>query len=217
MSDIFQEVDEAVRREQLQKLWKRYGNFVIAAAVLVVLAVRAWRGYRWWEAKQAAQAGAAFDAASELAEQGKSAEAEAAFARLASEGTAAYRVLARLREAATLADRDPKAAVALYDAIASDSTVPRVFQELAGIRAGLLLVDSAPLSEITRRLEPLAQPDGTFRHSAREILAMAAFKAGDKVAEKKWFDMIAGDADTPQSLRGRIDVLMTLSGDTGKG
>jgi len=217
MSDIFQEVDEAVRREQLQKLWKRYGNLVIAAAVVAVLAVGAWRGYQWWEAKRAAQAGAAFDAASELAEQGKSAEAEAAFARLASEGTATYRVLARLREAAALGDRDPKAAVALYDAIAGDSTVPRVFQELAGIRAGLLLVDSAPLSEVTRRLEPLAQPDGTFRHSAREILAMAAFKAGDKVAEKKWFDMIAGDADTPQSLRGRIDVLMTLSGDTGKG
>jgi hypothetical protein len=116
-----------------------------------------------------------------------------------------------------MAGRDPKAAVAAYDAIASDGSVPRVFQELAAIRAALLLVDSAPLSEMTRRLEPLAQPDSTFRHSAREILALAAFKAGDKTAAKKWFDMIASDADTPQSLRGRIDVLMTLSGDTGKG
>jgi hypothetical protein len=217
MSDIFQEVDEAVRREQLQKLWKRYGNFVIAAAVLVVLAVGGWRGYQWWEAKKAAQAGAAFDAAAELVDQGKSADAEEAFARLATEGTAAYRFLARLREAAVMAGRDPKAAVAAYDAVASDGSVPRVFQELAGIRAALLLVDSAPLSEMTRRLEPLAQPDSTFRHSAREILALAAFKAGDKTAAKKWFDMIASDADTPQSLRGRIDVLMTLSGDTGKG
>jgi hypothetical protein len=217
MSDIFQEVDEAVRREQLQKLWKRYGNLVIAAAVLVVLAVGAWRGYQWWEAKQAAQAGAAFDAATELAEQGKTADAEGAFARLAKDGTAAYRILARLREAAVLGEYNPKAAVAAYDAIASDGAVPRVFQELAGIRAGLLLVDSASLSELTQRLEPLAQPDGTFRHSAREILALAAFKAGDKVAGKKWFDMIANDTDTPQSLRGRIDVLMALSGDTGKG
>jgi hypothetical protein len=217
MSDIFQEVDEAVRREQLQKLWKRYGNFVIAAAVLVVLAVGGWSGYQWWEAKKAAQAGAAFDAAAELVDQGKSADAEEAFARLATEGTAAYRFLARLREAAVMAGRDPKAAVAAYDAVASDGSVPRVFQELAGIRAALLLVDSAPLSEMTRRLEPLAQPDSTFRHSAREILALAAFKEGDKTAAKKWFDMIASDADTPQSLRGRIDVLMTLSGDTGKG
>ena len=37
MADIFQEVDEEVRREQLKKLWERYGNFIIAACVLVVV------------------------------------------------------------------------------------------------------------------------------------------------------------------------------------
>jgi hypothetical protein len=216
MSDIFQEVDEAVRREKLEKLWKRYGNFVIAAAVLVVLGVGAWRGYEWWEAKRAAEAGAAFDAAAELLEQGKSAEAEAAFARLAGEGTAGYRVLARLREAAALAPRDPQAAVAAYDAMAKDSSVSPVFQQLASLRAAIILVDTAPLSEITRRLEPLAGPDGSFRHSAREVLALAAFKAGDKAAAKKWFDAIASDVDTPQSLRARVDILMALSGDTDK-
>ena len=216
MSDIFQEVDEAVRREKLKKLWNRYGNFVIAAAVLLVLAVGAWRGYQWWEAKKAAKASAAFEAATELADQGKPAEAEAAFARLAADGTAGYRVLARLREASVLTERDPKAAVVAYDAIANDASVGRTLQELAGVRAALLLVDSAPLSEMTRRLEPLTQPDSAFRHTAREILALAAFKAGDKVAARKWFDMIASDAETPQSLRGRVDVLKTLSDDTGK-
>ena len=38
MSDIFHEVDEEVRREQLKKLWQKYGWLVIAACVLVVLA-----------------------------------------------------------------------------------------------------------------------------------------------------------------------------------
>jgi hypothetical protein len=91
-----------------------------------------------------------------------------------------------------------------------------VFRQLAGVRAAILLVDGAPLSEITRRLEPLAQPDSTFRHTAREVLALAAWKAGDTAAAKKWFDAIAGDVDTPQSMRGRVDVLMTLSGAADK-
>src|SRR6476620_5850899 len=134
MSDIFQEVDEAVRREKLEKLWKRYGNFVIAAAVVVLLAVGGWRGYQWWDAKQAAQAGAAFDAAAELADQGKTEDAEAAFARLAGQGTAGYRVLARLRAAAIVGQRDPKAGVAAYDAIANDASVGPVFRQLAGVR-----------------------------------------------------------------------------------
>ena len=75
MSDIFQEVDEEVRREQLKKLWDRYGNYVVVAAFLVVAGVAAWRGYSWWDAKKAAETGAAFEAASTLAETGKLSEA----------------------------------------------------------------------------------------------------------------------------------------------
>jgi hypothetical protein len=83
VSDIFQEVDEEVRREQFKKLWERYQGFVIAAAVLIVLAVAGWRTYDWWETKKAAEAGAAFEAAIALSEESKHAEAEAAFSKIA--------------------------------------------------------------------------------------------------------------------------------------
>ena len=39
MSDIFSEVDEELRREQLRKLWEGYGVYLIAACVLLVAAV----------------------------------------------------------------------------------------------------------------------------------------------------------------------------------
>ncbi len=209
MTDIFNEVDEEVRREQFKKLWDRYGIVVIVAAVLIVAGVGGWRGYQWWQGTRAAEAGAAYDAAAELDDQGKAAEAEAAFAKVAGDGTAGYRVLARLRAAA--AERDPKAAIAAYDAIAKDSSVGKTFQELAAIRASLLLVDTAPLAELTQRLEPLTSPTGAFRHTARELLALAAVRASDTAAAKRWFDAISSDAETPQSVRARADVLMTLS------
>ena len=60
MADIFHEVDEEVRREQLKKLWERYSVYIIAAAVLIVVGIAAWRGYEYWVAKRAAAAGAAF-------------------------------------------------------------------------------------------------------------------------------------------------------------
>jgi hypothetical protein len=99
VSDIFQEVDEEVRREQLKKLWDRYSIYLIALAVLIVVGVSGWRGYEYWVAKKAAAAGAAFEAAAALSEQGKHAEAEAAFAKVAVEAPAGYRVLARMRVA----------------------------------------------------------------------------------------------------------------------
>ena len=75
MSELFDEVDEEVRRDQLKKLWDRYSLYIVAMAILIVVAVGGWRGYEYLEAKKAAEAGAAFDRAIELSEQNKHAEA----------------------------------------------------------------------------------------------------------------------------------------------
>jgi len=216
VSDIFREVDEEVRREQLQKLWDRYGNYVVVAAFLVVAGVAAWRGYSWWDAKKAAETGAAFEAASTLAETGKHSEAEAAFAKIAVDGTAGYRNLARMREAAELAQVDAKAAIAAYDKIAADGAVGPVLQDLAALRAGALMIDTASLAEAQRRLEPLTGNDRTFRHTARELLVLAAWRAGDTAAAKRWFDMIQADVLTPAATRSRVEMLMALGATASK-
>jgi hypothetical protein len=217
VADIFQEVDEEVRREQLNKLWQRYGVFAIAGCILIVAAVGAWRGYDWWQAKRAGESGAAFESAVTLAEAGKHEEAEAAFAKLAADGSAGYRGLARLREAAELAPADSKAAVNAYDDIAADKSAGQVIQDLAAVRASLLLVDTAPYSEIRSRLEPLTAADRTFCHSAREILALSAWKSGDMAAARQWTDMIITDPQSPAGVRSRAEVLNELIAASGKG
>ena len=217
MTDIFHEVDEEVRREQLKKLWERYGNYFVAACVLVVIGVGAWRGYEWWQAKQAAQSGAAFEQAVTLAEAGKHQEAVAAFVKLATDGTAGYRVLARLREAAELAPTDSKAAVAAYDAIAADSRAGQVIQDLAAVRASFLLVDAAPYAELVKRLELLTAAERPFRHSAREILALSAWKAGNISTVRRWTDMMISDPLTPAGPRSRAEMLSELIAASAKG
>jgi hypothetical protein len=216
VSDIFREVDEEVRREQLKKLWDRYGNFIAAAAILVVAGIASWRGYGWWEAKKAAESGAAFEAASTLAEAGKHSEAEAAFAKIASEGTSGYRSLARLREAAELAAIDPKAAVTAYEEIAADAAVGPVLQDLATLRAGAILIDAGAFAEARIRLEPLAGNDRTFHHTARELLVLAAWRAGDMSLGKRWIDMIMTDLQTPPATRSRVEMLVALSSTPSK-
>jgi len=217
VTDIFQEVDGEVRREQLKELWERYGGYLIAACMMVVIGVGAWRGYEWWQAKQAAQSGAAFEQAVTLAESGKHQEAAAAFAKLSTDATGGYRVLARLRGAAELARTDRKAAVAAYDAIAADGRAGQVVQDLAAVRAGLLSVDTAPYSEILQRLEPAAAPNRAFRHSAREILALSAWKAGDMSAARRWTEMIISDPQTPPGSRNRAEMLSGLIAASAKG
>jgi hypothetical protein len=217
VTDIFHEVDEEVRREQLKKLWERYGYYIIAGCVLIIAGIGAWRGYEWWEAKKAAEAGVAFEQAVTLAESGKPQEAEAAFAKLATDGTAGYRVLARLREAAELAQSDPKAAIKSYDDIAADRGAGEAIQDVAALRAGFLLVDSASYAEMRARLEPLTRADRPFRYSARELLTLSAWKHGDISAARQWADMIITDPLTPAGARSRAELLSELIAAGGKG
>jgi hypothetical protein len=217
VSDIFREIDEEVRREQFIKLWERYGVLIVAACVLLVAAVVGWRVYEWQQNHKAAEAGAKFEAAVALASQGKTKEAGEAFGQLAADGTASYRMLAKFREAAEQANHDPKAAIAAYDQLAADSSIGKMFQDLAALRAGTLLVDTASYGDIKQRLEPLTAPDRAFRHSARATLALAAWRAKDAAAMKQWSDMVLADADTPTGVRGQVQMLLALSDADQKG
>lgn len=216
MADIFHEVDEEVRRERLKKLWDRYSIYVIGVAVLIVAGIGAWRGYEYWEAKKAAAAGAAFESALTLSEAGKYAEADAAFGKIAAEAPAGYRTLARFRAAAELAQIKPADATKAYDDLAADASLGATLQDLAAVRAGMLMVDNAPLSEMRRRLDPVAEPGRTFRHNARELLALSAWRNHDFTAARRYLDMIATDGDTPAGTRARADILSALIAAGGK-
>jgi hypothetical protein len=216
VADIFHEVDEEVRREQLKKLWDRYSVYLIAAAVLIVAGIAAWRGYEYWVAKKAAAAGAAFEAALTLSSDSKYAEAESAFSKLAADAPSGYRVLARMRAAGALSQIKPAEALKAYDELAGDSSLGTTLQDIAALRAGMLLLDTASLADMRRRLDPLTEPSRSSRHTARELLALSAWRNQDLAAAKRYLDMIATDAESPVGTRARADVLSALIAAEGK-
>jgi hypothetical protein len=210
VSEIFDEVNEDVRREQLKKLWDKYSIYIVALAILIVAGVGGWRGYEYLEAQKAAEAGALFDKASELSYANKHAEAEAAFADLAAKAPRGYRILARLRTAAEVAHRDKPAAAKMFDDIAADSSVGAPERDLARVRAAQLLLEATTYPNMLQRLEPATAKDATFRHTARELLALSAWRANDAAATRQWLDVIASDGETPPALRSRAEALQAL-------
>lgn len=212
MADIFNEVDEEVRRERMKRLFDKYGLYILILAVVFVAGIAGWRGWEYYQNQRAAEFGVQFEAASALAEAGKFAEAEKDFSRISADGTRGYRLLARLREAEAVSSRDRAAAVSQFDTIAADASLDQRFRDLAAIRSGLLLVDTAPLPDMEKRLETPAASGRPFRHTARELLALSAFRAGDQKALQRWAELIAGDAESPAQMRARVESLTLLSG-----
>lgn len=210
MADIFREVDEEVRRDKAVEFWSRYQTQFILLAALIVAAAGGWRYYQNQQRVAAESAGARYEAALQLAREGKSAEADGAFQEIIRQGPAGYGLLARFRGAAEIALTDKPKAVAIYDSLAGDGNLDTLSRDVARLRAAMLRLDEADMAEIRQRLEPLAMTGQTFRHSARELLAYAALKAGDMEAAGKYFDAIVIDSQSPQGIRQRAEALLGL-------
>ena len=184
----------------------------------MIVAVGAWRGYEWWQTKQAAEAGAAFEQAVTLAESGKHQEAEAAFAKLATDGTAGYRVLARLREAAELAGPTARPRSTPMTRSPPTKAPAQVMQDLAALRAGFLLVDSASYGEMRARLEPLTGA-GSGLPAQRARIAGAVRLEGRRHERGAAMDRHdhGRPADAGRRARSRAEVLSELIAASGKG
>tara|TARA_R110000868_G_scaffold4656_22_gene29020 strand:- start:1419 stop:2075 length:657 start_codon:yes stop_codon:yes gene_type:complete len=211
MSDQFaREVDEDLRSEFLKQIWDRFGIFIIATAVIIVAATAGYRGWSYFKEQAAQTAGDSYMEALQLAEEGEDAEAMKSLQVIADSKHAGYAALARFRIATELADKgDVDGAVAEFDRIA-DTTKSKELKSLAELRAGLLLVDNGTLEDVQSRLAVLANPNSAWRHSAREYIALAAYRAGDLETATTTLDLILEDPESLQSVRSRAQILKTL-------
>ncbi|NLS04402.1 tetratricopeptide repeat protein [Rhizobium sp. P32RR-XVIII] len=214
---FIREVNEELRSDQMKSAWHRFGRYVIAAAVLIVLGTAAKVAYEYWDENQSSGTGDQFLAAMKLADENKSDEALAALAKLEKDGHGAYPVLARMRAATVQAQKgDTAAAVAAFEAIGKDQAVPEAVRDAAKIRAGWLLIDNGTYEQVSAAVEELAIPASAFRHSAREALGLAAYKAGNMAQARQWFQAIADDVASPRNVANRAQMMLDNITASGK-
>ncbi len=200
MSDIFQEVDEEVRRDKAADFWKKYQNMILAAAAVIVLAAAGFRYWQYERERESQAAGDQFQQALAAFEAGKLDEAKAGLDRIAAEAPGGYRALAQMTAAGVRAD--PQGAAAAFDAVAGDSAIPPLFRDAARLRAALLRVDTAGEEQKGEgELTSLAGGDGPYRRLARLDLAALALARKDYDDAAKELDQVLGDPEVSQDER----------------
>lgn len=213
MSDdsFIREVNEEMRSDQAKALWNRFGPALLALAIIVVVGTAGYVGYTYWVETRANASGDAFSQALKLANDGKYDEAVAALDQLEKDGYGAYPLLARMRAATAKADKgDVQAAVADFDQVSADTSIPAAIRDMARLRSAFLLVDNGSYADVASRAEPLNADDNPLRHSAREALGLSAWKEGKAADALKLFDGIAADDAAPRNARQRATLMAEL-------
>ena len=203
---IFSEVDEDLRSERMHALWRRFGPWVIGAAVLVVILVGINEGWRWYQNDIAAKSSDQFYSALQLLDSDELTAANDALNKTIAEGSGAYPDLARFAQAALLVKEGKTAeAVAAYDALANTQSNGRM-REIALLLAASAMVDSGDVAGVQSRIAGLISPANPLRHNAREILGLTKYAADDKDGARKEFSVAIADPQVPLDLLRRLQV-----------
>jgi hypothetical protein len=205
---LFREVDEEVRQEQYKKLWDKFGNYFVALCFVIVASVAGVKGYQYFQVKQSEAAAVVYFDGVKRASEGKFDDALKALAVVSHSG---FKQLGLLQQASVLAEQGKtKEAVAAFDALAADASVDSNLRDLARIRAGYLLVDSLKPDELISRLGSFDRDDQVWRHATREIFGLAAYRTGDYSMADRYMNANFADAETPQDMRQRAQVMIQL-------
>ncbi|MEQ1755116.1 MAG: tetratricopeptide repeat protein [Micropepsaceae bacterium] len=210
MSDVFQEVEEEYRRQQMAKIWEKYWIPIVGGAFALVLAVAAYQGWNYWRTEQGLASSRAFDAAvKELDADDRKAAAER-FAKLGDKAVGGYAMLSRLHEAAIRGQAgDISGAQKVYDAVVESTSDP-LFSDLARLRSAVLTVETASLDETRKRLDPVIAGSGPWRAAAIEILAYSTWRAGKKDDAIKLYDQLLALVGAPEKTQRRAKEMKAL-------
>lgn len=208
MSDenFFHEVSEELRSDRMREAWRRYGLYVVGAAILLVVVVGVYEGWSWWQRSNSARSSDAFYAALDLESSGNIKGAEAAMATLTKDGSGNYPVLARFKEASLLARQgDTKQALAAYDGLATAQSDPRL-RNTALLLAAELLVDKGDVGAVKSRVQGLIGPDSPFSDVALEAIGLTQYKAKDLKGAMATFGKVLDDPQANRDVKGRVEL-----------
>ena len=204
MVDVFDEVEEELRKERYQALLRQYGPWVAGVAVAVIAGVAGYEGWKVWRAGSAEAAADRYIEAVELLQDGDLAAADASLAALAEDGPRGYGALATMQRAAiALENGNTTEAARLYEDAARRSPDP-MLRDLATYQAVLADFDALSFDDIVLRLEPVADGGGALALLARELMGAGAIK------EQRWdeargrYDTLAFALDAPPGMQQRV-------------
>ncbi|MBT3558975.1 MAG: tetratricopeptide repeat protein [Rhodospirillales bacterium] len=210
---LLREIDEEIRQEHYEKLWKRYGKHVIAAAILLVVSVAGYKGWQSYDLSQRIASGQQFSAAISAASAGDMEAAQTQLIALAENGTTGYQTLAKFRFAALLSKQNDQAAsVQAYTAIAGDMDVPAEYRDLAVVLATMNSMDTANADELVANLAPITDAANPWRHTARELSALALISAGNMDKAIEILAALSSDTTAPAGTQQRAKELLAALG-----
>jgi len=217
-NDTFlREVDENLRRDQMQDFFKKNGKWLALAIILFLGATGGWIYWEQHQKKQSAKQSEQLHAIFNDIAQNKRQTVPERLQKLEQANGDVVRASAVLTDAALALEKNNRSdAIAKYRELANDKGLPQLYRDVGTIRLTALEFDTIKPEDVIARLEPMAKTGNPWFGSAGEMTAMALIKQGKKQEAGRLFATIAKDKTVAEPSRARAQQIAgTLGIDAG--
>lgn len=199
MTDLLKEVDDALRRERMEKFWIAHGRKVIIGLALLLAAVGLFSTYEHWQRGVQESHTASLIALLESPDFPLNAREGVKDLAPGQRGLALLQAAARYRQ-----EKKNDQALEIYQAVAAENAIPKTLRQQADLmRAAMLPQDVRAL------LTPIAEDqDSPLRpHALLNLAAYYAQEGGDLKLAQKNVQTVLEMANLPPSLMQRAQAL----------
>ena len=209
---LAREIDEELRRERLLQFWDQYGTYILAMALAVWSASVATSSMKVAVRRPTWRPAPATSSGCGISRMNKPGEAQKALENLAANAPAAMRRSAACawpvydQGSGNLAE-----ATSAYEDIAKDGNVDPILADYARLQIAMLKLDRRRLygsARIGSRLLPADK--NPWRFSARELLGLAAYKAGLAAEARNHFQRLITDRTAPPGIAERARTMLAV-------
>ena len=207
MADIFDEVSEELKQDQLIQLWKKYSKFIITFFILLVLSVSTYKVYMIWNEKKLTESSEQFFSGLEKLDNKDFEKSAEIFLNSSLDQKDGYRVLSIFGLAhSNFENRKISEMVSNYQTIYEDKTIGNYYQDLARILS-VMKDNKSNFSELQGRLKPILNSPSKLQLLAAELQIVLFIRFNKLDKARNSINLLLARADITQEQKNRLSLI----------
>jgi hypothetical protein len=207
VTDIFEEVDESLRKDTAAQVWQRIWPWLLGAIVLSVAGVGIYEFMRTERAREIDQQAQVYDSGMAALQKSDFSAARTTFTQLA-QGEGGFSTLANhmLAGVENEAGGDKAAQEAYFKAAAAKDK--GLMGDLATLKLAYKKADAVTLADLEAITKPLIAKGGQTGALARELVAAKALAGGDIERARTEYQSLSLEIDAPTQMKTRVQQIL---------
>ena len=212
MANIFNEVDEDIRKERYQNLWSKYGKYIIGLLVLIVIIFSL---TQYLQSKNISDNKKILDTYFTAAENIEKNQLDLADQNLRIVYNEKNKTLAAISSIKLsqvyLEDNQKNKALLLLENIYNNNSIESIYRELALYKYIMINFENIEVSNIENLISSIKNNSNVFNLYFQEMIGIKYLTLGDNKKANSIFTNLSLDENTPFDLRIRLDKLIQIS------